>query len=208
MSNTNNIEKYVAKLIGGEEVELRERRVNAVEDMLCENIIHGSAEEKEYLQSPDKLHGDKLMSGRTQARQKEGPTHRMAVLLKAQGRTNREIAEALDVNENTIAIVLRTPWARMRLLDEINRAARPGIQALLEAEAPKSVLTLIEMRDNEKAKPSERITAANSLLDRFLGKPAQTVTSVTVKGPDLSTKELIEQELEELKKQEKALVGN
>lgn len=49
----------------------------------------------------------------------------------------------------------------------------PAIRKLCEAECINSIKTLIELRDSTSTPPNIRALAANSLLDRGLGKPRQ-----------------------------------
>lgn len=110
--------------------------------------------------------------------QREHPTHRMIVFLKAQCLSNREIGERLGHKEDTVSNVLRQPWARARLLKEIEQTGRDGIQELLKGAAPDCIMTLIDIARDEKARNSDRVSAANSIVDRFLGKPTQRVESI------------------------------
>jgi hypothetical protein len=47
---------------------------------------------------------------------------------------------------------------------------------LARAETEQSIKTLIDVRDNTEAPPAARVGAANAILDRGWGKPAQTIT--------------------------------
>jgi hypothetical protein len=107
----------------------------------------------------------------------ESPLHRMMCYLKAQGLSNREIAVRTGKSETWVSQVLRQPWARDRVKEEMKAAGQDAIQTVITAAAMDSVYKLIEIRDNEKAKPSEQLAAANSLLDRFMGKPTQKIES-------------------------------
>lgn len=109
--------------------------------------------------------------------QREKPEHLMMVMLKAQGLSDREISLRFNdrYGAEYVGTVLRQPWARQRLLDLLNSAGRSGIETLLKSAVEDSVFRLIEERDNPKARPAERINAANSILDRYFGKPTQHV---------------------------------
>jgi hypothetical protein len=50
------------------------------------------------------------------------------------------------------------------------------LQELARAETEASIKTLVEIRDMVLAPPAARVGAANALLDRGWGKPAQTTT--------------------------------
>jgi hypothetical protein len=59
------------------------------------------------------------------------------------------------------------PGGRPKVVSEIQAAAR------LEGLA--SIKTLVEIRNNKKNSTAVRIAAANSLLDRGYGRPAQVI---------------------------------
>jgi hypothetical protein len=132
----------------------------------------------------------------------EKPEHRLAVFLKAQGFSNREIAAKLGMTTVWVGYALKQPWARRMLLKEIQDQGRDGIHELLKGAAPDCVLTLIDIAADEKAKNSDRCCAATAVLDRFLGKPTQRIestnTNVTTTMNDVKKmqKELEEVELE------------
>lgn len=110
----------------------------------------------------------------------ERPEHRIIVFLKAQGLSNKEIAERTGFTTMMVGYTLKQPWARERLLREIEQTGRDGVHELLKGSVEDSVLTLIEVQNDEKAKHSDRLAAANSILDRFFGKPTQRVESKNV----------------------------
>lgn len=207
-----NEEKYSAAFTASagadSKIEIMSPKHVVNEAYTYDHIYKGSDIALEYENMVDRLWKDQPPGGRNIVAQKESPIHRQMILLKAQGLTNKEVAAKLDMSPITVGNTLKLPWARQRLIEELNRVGRPAIQRLLDSEAAPSVLTLVEMRDNEKAKPSERISAANALLDRIYGKPAQTNLNVEVKGPSLETKDAIEEELAEVLKKEAELRGN
>ena len=107
----------------------------------------------------------------------EKPEHRIMCYLKAQGKSNNEIAELVHRTPPWVSQVLRQPWARDRILTIIKESGKDAVDVLLQSTTVDSVVRLIEERDNPKAKPAERINAANALLDRALGKAVQRVES-------------------------------
>ncbi len=136
----------------------------------------------------------------------EKPEHRIILLLKAQGLSNREIAQRCGYGEAWVSQVLRQPWARERILLELQKANSDQIAALLRGELANSIFTLIEMRDTAP-KASDRITAANSILNRFLGTPTQRVeTQVTHLKPGQTVEDL-DRTITELEAEEKRLLG-
>ena len=135
----------------------------------------------------------------------ERPAHRLAILLKAQGLSNKEIAERLGLSAIHVGNILRQPWARKRLVEEIQRSGRDEIQALLAGSAVDSINTLIELRDDDEVENSVRKAAADSLLDRFLGKPTQRVESKNETHVFSGDVARIDQELAEFEAEEKRL---
>lgn len=110
--------------------------------------------------------------------QREKPEHRIMLVLKAQGYSNAEIAEVAGYSRVMVNTIMRQPWARARLLDMINEKGGDAIQKVLSGEILNSVDTLVEVRDDVNAGHQARLSAANSILDRALGRPTQKVESV------------------------------
>jgi hypothetical protein len=150
-------------------------------------------------QTPQALFGDREPMYEIKS---ERPEHRIITFLKAQGLSNREIARRTGFTTTAIGYILKQPWARARLLQEIETAGRDGVHELLKGAVDDCVLTLIDVQGDEKAKHSDRISAANSILDRYFGKPTQRVesinTNVQAKMDDIERmkKELAEVETE------------
>lgn len=137
--------------------------------------------------------------------QHENPRHRLAIMLKARGMSHKEIAERLGYTPVMMSILFQQKWAQDRVLKEINDAGRPELQTIFESAAVDSALALIRERDSTVNKSADRISAADKLLDRFLGKPAQTVKQeVTVNKGDI---EEVDRELAELEREERRLRG-
>lgn len=104
--------------------------------------------------------------------------HRLLGFMKARGLSNRECAEKLNKSETAISQVSRAPWFREQLEAVIMEEGRDSLREVLNGEVLNSVYTLIDVRDDVAAKGSERIAAANSLIDRVLGKAPQTIQHV------------------------------
>lgn len=175
-----------------------------VNKQLFENSpLSGSAVEQDYEKSGVGLFNDRSPN---LAVLSEKPEHRIVIFLKAQGMSNNEIARRTGYTYPWVSQILRQPWARKRLVEEITASGRDAVEEMLKSAAEDSVYTLISERDNEAAKPSERIAAANSLLDRFLGKPTQKVEQ-TVRTGKLDTLEETERELALLEQEEARIRG-
>jgi len=136
----------------------------------------------------------------------EKPEHRLMCMLKAQGKNHREIAVAMEYSEGHVQTVLAQPWARKRVMDEIMTSGRDGLDELFKGAAADSVYTLIDVRDDKKESGATRVSAANSLLDRFLGKAVANVNVRSGKLKEFATLEEIDKELEDLKAKEREIM--
>lgn len=135
--------------------------------------------------------------------QKESVRHRTLVYLFAQGGTVRNVFEQLggewdeenkkpksgtgEYSYQQLLNIRRQPWFQNELLAVIAESGSPLIEARLKLEQMASLETLIEIRDNKNEKGATRANCANSILDRFLGKPAQVVR--TEQGGTVETHE-------------------
>ncbi len=140
------------------------------------SALDDSKVEEQYDASSDKLFNDRSPNLRILS---EKPEHRIVCYLKAQGKSNKEIAELTGFTYPWVSQMLRQPWARQRILQLIKEAGGDEVTTLLQSTTTDSIYTLIDVRDDPKAKPAERTTAANALLDRVLGKPLQRVEADT-----------------------------
>lgn len=124
---------------------------------------------------------------------KEQPHHRIMVLLKAAGMSNKEIAEATGYEPCTVGVVVRQPWAMQQIVEEIQKNGQDAIQTILQGSALDSVMKLIELRDADDSPKEVQRKSANDLLDRVFGKPNQPVSH---RSEDLAT--LTDAELEQI----------
>src|SRR5215510_16343942 len=66
-----------------------------------------------------------------------------------------------------------------------NPGGRPkvlgDVQELARQQSPEAINTLAAIMQNDKAPPAARVAAANSLLDRGYGKPAQPISQTLTK---------------------------
>lgn len=125
-----------------------------------------------YDSNPDKLFNSKDAN---LAIISEKPEHRAIVYMKAQMLSNTEIAQRTGYSIPWISQITRQPWFRQQLLHELKIAGTDNLSATFQASALDSIYTLIEVRDNDTAPANARLAAANSILDRVLGKPVQHV---------------------------------
>lgn len=102
--------------------------------------------------------------------------HRIVAYLKAQGHTNKKIAELTGYRPEYIGQLLRLPWVAEVISDEIKRSGRDAVQEVIQAATSDAVGLLSDTIRNEKAGLRERLSAANAILDRAFGKPNQPIT--------------------------------
>lgn len=121
---------------------------------------------------------------------REQPVHRTMINMAAAGYTVGEISALTGRGRTTVHNVLHQPSAREHLINEAKKTVQDELKAILEREALPSIKTLVEVRDNPNARSSDRVTASNSLLDRFLGKPTQPITTNEKPVEQLSNDEL------------------
>lgn len=138
---------------------------------------------------PDKLfHSSGVAENPNFAILDEKPEHRVIVYLKAQGFSNKEVAIKMGYTQAWISQITRQPWFRLRLVQELREAGVDQIQQVLKANALDSIFTLVDLRDDPQAPKAVRKSAADSLLDRYLGKATQKFADESSHTP--STEEL------------------
>lgn len=160
----------------------------------------------EGLSPDDLLHNDELAPPAVEM-QREKIIHRAMVMMHAQGKGNKEIAEAFGYSPGHVGMVLRQPWARQLLITTLTECGKDLVTEALAANALDSVLTLVEVRDNPKAKDSDRIAACRDLLDRHLGKPTQRVEVAKGLPSQVDISEL-DSELARLRDRQAQLLGS
>jgi len=101
------------------------------------------------------------------------------VFLHAQGLNYSEIGRRLDKAPSYISNVLRQPWARERLAEELRDAGRDELRELLKGAATDAVHKLINLSETANSE-SVQLGASQAILDRFLGKPNQPLTVANV----------------------------
>jgi len=109
----------------------------------------------------------------------EKPEHLTLVYLLAAGRTRTEIAKITGMAVATVNDLAKQPWFRQRLKEVTEANGIDMVKAYLHGEVLPSLEILREVRDNPDERGATRIAAANSILDRFMGKPTVHVESQT-----------------------------
>lgn len=170
------VEKLAATYTGGPVYlppRVREPKANAtVENVAGRPEVRAAAEA--YFEDPERLHGDRVAE---QTILTEQPIHRMMVYLHSCGATAADIAQQTSYSKQYVTQVLRQPWARSRLVQLLNETGRDMVEHFKQHQVLPSLEVLQEIRDDAKVAASARINAANSILDRALGKPTVHVQS-------------------------------
>jgi hypothetical protein len=132
----------------------------------------------------------------------EKPWHYAAALMFARGEVSaKEVAKVFDVSLPTIYNLMRQQWFQERVTKFMLEAGRDVMQ-LFRGESYNSLMTLVELRDNEKVSSAVRRTSAVDILDRALGKPLQRVeqSNVPVSSDPVAEAARLEEQNERLRK--------
>jgi hypothetical protein len=126
-----------------------------------------------YAGSGDMLHGDLPPA---QVINKEQPIHVLMCYMLASGKTVPEIAAATNYAVASVRNIERQPWFRKRYLSIVREKGGDTVKAFLDTQVMPSLEVLVEIRDaNQELRPHVSAAAANSILDRALGKAVQQV---------------------------------
>lgn len=140
--------------------------------------------------------------------QQERPEHRFLVFLYAQGLSTKDIFVQLggewDSSLNLpksgtgqysyqhLHTIRRQAWFQTKLVQYMEECGKDLIRAKFESELMPSIEKVIEIRDDEDAPKQLQLRAAESLIDRFLGKPIQQVQALPAASVDRYEKEAAE----------------
>lgn len=148
----------------------------AKSELLASDPVVALAAES-YYSDPDRLHGDQVPDCTIK---KETPTHRLMIWMHAQGASVADIAKHTNYSTAMVRTTLKQPWARQRLLQILKETGADAVKHFLTHEVAPSLEVLREIRDGDiPGRTSDRAAAANSILDRALGKPTVHVESDT-----------------------------
>lgn len=150
--------------------------------------------------------------------EKETLLHRRMSDMATQGYTIREIASFLDRSEECVSNILRQPFNRQRMIEQMQKNVADEMKAFLEAEVMpslKRIQTIAKSAEKENATASEKsvaLAANQELVNRFCGKPTQLfkeekvdVSKATDAALEKQVKEILQEEQEhEQTSQEKA----
>lgn len=153
---------------------------------------------RSYFESDDALHGDKLPN---QTILSEKPIHRLMIYLHAMGGKPAEIAKQTGYSVQSVYQILRQPWARAQLTTILKEAGIDEVTHFLKTEVAPSLTVLRDIRDDTAARQSDRAAAANSILDRAIGKPTVHIESKNTNSTVPADLSRIESEITAARKQ-------
>lgn len=162
---------------------------------------------EEYFNSADRLHGDTVCS---QTIVREQPIHRMMIWMHAQGAKVSEIARNTGYTVGQVSKVLKQPWARARLVQILKETGLDPVKHFLSHEVAPSLETFREVRDDPASPPMAKLTAADKILDRALGKPLARVESDSTTRNVPADLQRLEQEIADTRKalNERGIIEN
>lgn len=125
--------------------------------------------------------------------------HRLFIQLKSQGFSNLEIAKRTGYTTECVGDVLKQPWAKMRVLEEMRANGRDEVLNIFQLKASDLAWDLVEIAENKEEKGSVRVSAILAVHERLMGKAVQPLTHQTLETRNLSDADLLK-ELESIKR--------
>lgn len=109
--------------------------------------------------------------------QKERPRHRLMLEYAAKGYDNKEIAELVGVTPVNVNNALRQPHSQQALVEAVQSRVTEDekVVEVIRSKVVSAVKTLSEIMEDGEARNSDRIAAAEALLNRRYGKPNQPI---------------------------------
>lgn len=153
----------------------------------------------------------------------ETPEHRFLLYLFAQGNSSKEVFVALGgqidpvtkqpvpgtgrYSYHWVCQIRRQAWFREQLTQFLHETGKDLVQAKLQTEVIPSLDVVLAIRDDTDAPSNVRLTAANSLIDRFLGKPTQVVQQIAPSSVAKfeSDADLLEKQIAQVEEEMKSL---
>lgn len=148
--------------------------------------------------------------------QQERPEHRFLIFLYSQGMSTKDVYIQMggewDSARNApvsgtgqysyqhLHTIRRQAWFQTKLVEYMEECGKDLIRAKLESELMPSIDTVIRIRDDKEAPKNVQLSAANSLIDRFLGK-----ATVHIQAEDPSSVARYEKEAKELEAERRTL---
>ena len=125
---------------------------------------------------------------------KERPIHRAMVELAGKGYDNKEIAQMVGRTQVNVNNALRQPHSQQNLVNEIRRKVSEDerVVMVIKDNVENAVKALAEIvRGGDGIKSSDRIAAAEALLNRRYGKPNTPIN----RGTDVDLNKLSDADL-------------
>jgi hypothetical protein len=161
------------------------------------SVLDGASVEEALHASPEKLYN---MTDPNLVVRHEKPEHRIVLMLKAQCKSNREIARMTGYTEAWISQILRQPWARVEVLRQIRENGGDEVGDILAGAVIDSIQKIIELRDTGED-DAIRLRAAQDLVDRHLGKATTRVESMATVTHRTDEVEEVDKEIDRLNAQ-------
>lgn len=121
--------------------------------------------------------------------QKEQLQHRVVAFMKAEGKSNKTIADTLGKSQAHVNYLLKQPWMQKQVLELIHKTGDATMEVLHKASI-EAAEYLVDVVGNEKVNAETRRKAANDILDRKYGKPNQPYSQSTIPVEQMSDEEL------------------
>jgi hypothetical protein len=118
--------------------------------------------------------------------QEERPWHRIAAYFFATGATTiKQVADACEVNKDTMRNLLRQPWFQERVTKLLAENGGKDILSLLRSEQINCLIVMTQLRDDKNTPAAVKAGICRDILDRTLGKAIQRIeTSDTTFSDD------------------------
>jgi hypothetical protein len=167
MNETKNSLEY-------EEISL-DQKANILTD---ENITQDQIDEMKMLGLPKP---DSVSWERWQRIKSIRSEHELMIMMKATGSSNGKIAQELGYSDAQVSKVLNNPEVKSKVSAQIHSIYGDDVKQAMKARALKSIEVFDEVL--ETGKTSEKLQAAQYILDHTVGKAQQ---NVQVKGAILA----------------------
>lgn len=101
---------------------------------------------------------------------KEKPRHRLALWLRLNGHTNKEIATLLGFNENYVSQIVKQKWFLDAFAQLSTEMGKDAVSTFLEGTVLDTCEQLVHLSKNADSDAVKK-AACDSILDRVRGKP-------------------------------------
>lgn len=191
---------YIAPLVNTEPVARTREHVENVEERLRSDPT---------INLPQLFHGKRREATVRVEIKNEKPWHRTAVLLCAAGWAAKDIAMEVGYGTQAVLTLMKQPWFNEAVGIVIERNGTADALEIFKAEIMGAQATVLEIMNNEKAPPTVRLAAANSVIDRVKGKAKQSVEISQLRAASddpVAEAARLQQQVEELRKQNEGIL--